>query len=101
MHHRSKETRKAEDFKGGYSALKASLPCNIHLVNLRSMVDPGDEEDGVVLRVKPSLKTALILHKTSFDCGFSKVPSDAVTCSDEVLKVVICACVGVYIHLTV
>lgn len=53
--------------KGGGPALKsflplsATLPCDIHILNLRTL---QAEDDGV-----PSLDTALILHRKGFDCG--------------------------------
>ncbi|XP_040270048.1 alpha-mannosidase 2x isoform X2 [Bufo bufo] len=53
--------------KGGGPALRsfmplsATLPCDIHILNLRTL---QAEDDGI-----PSLDTALILHRKGFDCG--------------------------------
>lgn len=47
-----------------YSPLKASFPCDMHLVNLRAI--QSKEEGGAA-----SEQAALILHRKGFDCGFS------------------------------
>lgn len=48
---------------GEFSPLLSSLPCDIHLVNLRTI--ESQEND------KPSDEAALILHRKVFDCRFS------------------------------
>ncbi|KAK9974167.1 hypothetical protein ABG768_022273 [Culter alburnus] len=47
-----------------YSPLSSSFPCDMHLVNLRTI--QSKEEGG-----GPSEQAALILHRKGFDCGFS------------------------------
>uniref|UniRef100_A0A8C8MG15 mannosyl-oligosaccharide 1,3-1,6-alpha-mannosidase n=1 Tax=Oncorhynchus tshawytscha TaxID=74940 RepID=A0A8C8MG15_ONCTS len=47
-----------------FTPLASSLPCDIHLVNLRSI---QSKEDGG----GPSDEAALILHRKGFDCAFS------------------------------
>ncbi|XP_076844380.1 alpha-mannosidase 2 isoform X2 [Brachyhypopomus gauderio] len=47
-----------------YNPLTHSFPCDIHLVNLRTI--QSEEEGG-----GPSEQAALILHRKGFDCGFS------------------------------
>ncbi|KAG8575395.1 hypothetical protein GDO81_009541 [Engystomops pustulosus] len=44
-----------------FTPLSATLPCDIHILNLRTL---QAEDDGI-----PSLDTALILHRKGFDCG--------------------------------
>ncbi|XP_044803183.2 alpha-mannosidase 2 isoform X2 [Bubalus bubalis] len=48
---------------GGFSPLMSPLPCDIHLVNLRTV---QSKVDG-----KHSSEAALILHRKGFDCRFS------------------------------
>ncbi|XP_012672636.1 alpha-mannosidase 2 [Clupea harengus] len=47
-----------------YAPLESSLPCDVHLVNLRT-IQSKDEGGG------PSEEAALILHRKGFDCHFS------------------------------
>ncbi|XP_074056051.1 alpha-mannosidase 2 isoform X1 [Macrotis lagotis] len=47
----------------GFSPLVSSMPCDIHLVNLRTI--QSKEDSG------PSDEAALILHRKGFDCRFS------------------------------
>ncbi|KAK6322720.1 hypothetical protein J4Q44_G00075120 [Coregonus suidteri] len=47
-----------------FSPLASSLPCDVHLVNLRTI---QSKEDGG----GPSDEAALILHRKGFDCAFS------------------------------
>ncbi|XP_056601181.1 alpha-mannosidase 2 [Triplophysa dalaica] len=47
-----------------YNPLSTSFPCDVHLVNLRTI--QSKEEGG-----GPSEQAALILHRKGFDCGFS------------------------------
>ncbi|XP_041916273.1 alpha-mannosidase 2 [Alosa sapidissima] len=47
-----------------YAPLESSLPCDVHLVNLRT-IQSKDEGGG------PSEEAALILHRKGFDCSFS------------------------------
>lgn len=44
-----------------FHPLASSLPCDFHLLNLRTL---QAEEDGL-----PSAETALLLHRKGFDCG--------------------------------
>ncbi|XP_016853768.1 alpha-mannosidase 2x isoform X2 [Anolis carolinensis] len=44
-----------------FAPLAALLPCDLHLLNLRTL---QGEEDSL-----PSMETALILHRKGFDCG--------------------------------
>uniref|UniRef100_A0A8C5UFV3 Mannosidase alpha class 2A member 1 n=1 Tax=Malurus cyaneus samueli TaxID=2593467 RepID=A0A8C5UFV3_9PASS len=46
-----------------FSPLMSSMPCDIHLVNLRTIQAKVD--------TKPSDEAALILHRKGFDCRFS------------------------------
>uniref|UniRef100_A0A8D0UU20 mannosyl-oligosaccharide 1,3-1,6-alpha-mannosidase n=1 Tax=Sus scrofa TaxID=9823 RepID=A0A8D0UU20_PIG len=48
---------------GEFSPLMSSLPCDIHLVNLRTIQSKVDD--------KHSNEAALILHRRGFDCHFS------------------------------
>ncbi|XP_037548390.1 alpha-mannosidase 2 [Nematolebias whitei] len=52
--------------------LHSSLPCDIHLLNLRTLEDP--QEVG-----SPSQEVALLLHRKGFDC--SSVPSPQPSCT--------------------
>ncbi|XP_072453349.1 alpha-mannosidase 2 isoform X2 [Notamacropus eugenii] len=47
----------------GFSPLVSSMPCDVHLVNIRTI--QSKEDNG------PSDEAALILHRKGFDCGFS------------------------------
>ncbi|XP_030624910.1 alpha-mannosidase 2 isoform X2 [Chanos chanos] len=49
-----------------FSPLTSSVPCDIHIVNLRTI--QSKEEGG-----GPSDQAALILHRKGFDCGFSNM----------------------------
>uniref|UniRef100_A0A8C9FEC4 Uncharacterized protein n=1 Tax=Pavo cristatus TaxID=9049 RepID=A0A8C9FEC4_PAVCR len=46
-----------------FSPLVSSMPCDIHIVNLRTIQSKVDTE--------PSDEAALILHRKGFDCRFS------------------------------
>eukprot|EP00062_Callorhinchus_milii_P008623 gi/632951509/ref/XP_007891331.1/ PREDICTED: alpha-mannosidase 2 [Callorhinchus milii] len=46
-----------------FSPLTSSMPCDMHLLNLRTI---GGTEEGI-----PSDETALIIHRKGFDCRFS------------------------------
>ena len=72
-------------FKPLYSSLHSDLPCDVHLLNLRSLVEPGDEAPGTVLKVKASHRTALLLHRTVFSCEYGGSP--LANCSANSLKV--------------
>ncbi|XP_026212478.1 alpha-mannosidase 2 [Anabas testudineus] len=52
--------------------LRSSLPCDVHLLNLRTLEDP--QEAG-----SPSQEVALLLHRKGFDC--STPPEPAPTCT--------------------
>uniref|UniRef100_A0A1A8C1Y5 Alpha-mannosidase n=1 Tax=Nothobranchius kadleci TaxID=1051664 RepID=A0A1A8C1Y5_NOTKA len=52
--------------------LHSSLPCDIHLLNLRTLEDP--QESG-----SPSQEVGLLLHRKGFDCSTS--PSPALSCT--------------------
>ncbi|KAK4312845.1 hypothetical protein Pmani_015762 [Petrolisthes manimaculis] len=63
------------------------LPCDVHLVNLRTMVDPPRATLGPASRLTPhppSPNTALTLHRLGFDCGFK---SPGLSCSTNGGKV--------------
>lgn len=45
-----------------FAPLKSVLPCDVHLLNLRSIQSPKDPQS-------PSPYTALILHRLAMDCG--------------------------------
>lgn len=47
--------------------LRSSLPCDVHLLNLRTMEDA--QEAG-----SPSQEVALLLHRKGFDCSSAPVP---------------------------
>ncbi|XP_010142288.1 PREDICTED: alpha-mannosidase 2-like, partial [Buceros rhinoceros silvestris] len=47
----------------GFSPLISSMPCDMHIVNLRTIQSKVDTE--------PSDEAALILHRKGFDCRFS------------------------------
>ncbi|XP_014830904.1 PREDICTED: alpha-mannosidase 2-like [Poecilia mexicana] len=55
-----------------FQALHSSLPCDLHLLNLRTLEDP--KEAGT-----PSQEVALLLHRKGFDC--SSIPAPAPACS--------------------
>ncbi|XP_063745968.1 alpha-mannosidase 2 [Eleginops maclovinus] len=52
--------------------LRSSLPCDVHLLNLRTLEDP--QETG-----SPSREVALLLHRKGFDC--SSAPDPALQCT--------------------
>ncbi|XP_034096589.1 alpha-mannosidase 2-like isoform X1 [Gymnodraco acuticeps] len=52
--------------------LRSSLPCDLHLLNLRTLEDP--QEAG-----SPSQEVALLLHRKGFDC--SSAPEPALQCT--------------------
>ncbi|KAK5878266.1 hypothetical protein CesoFtcFv8_023687 [Champsocephalus esox] len=52
--------------------LRSSLPCDLHLLNLRTLEDP--QEAGA-----PSQEVALLLHRKGFDC--SSAPEPALQCT--------------------
>ncbi len=57
-----------------YQPMTTDLPCEVHLLNLRSM---QNNEDNPELRFQPQDKTALLLHRLGFDCSY---PSKGFTC---------------------
>ncbi|KAM6901375.1 alpha-mannosidase 2 isoform 1-T2 [Lycodopsis pacificus] len=48
--------------------LRSSLPCDLHLLNLRTLEDPQEAES-------PSQEVALLLHRKGFDCSSAPEPS--------------------------
>uniref|UniRef100_A0A3Q2DSS8 mannosyl-oligosaccharide 1,3-1,6-alpha-mannosidase n=1 Tax=Cyprinodon variegatus TaxID=28743 RepID=A0A3Q2DSS8_CYPVA len=46
-----------------FAPLKSALPCDVHLLNLRTIQSQKDPQS-------PSPYTALILHRLAMDCGF-------------------------------
>lgn len=54
--------------------LSSSLPCDIHLLNMRTLEDP--QEAG-----SPSQEVALLLHRKGFDCSSAPKPLPACTWS--------------------
>ncbi|KAM4532721.1 alpha-mannosidase 2 [Fundulus diaphanus] len=55
-----------------FQPLRSSLPCDVHLLNLRTLEDP--QEAG-----SPSQEVALLLHRKGFDCD--SPPDPLPTCS--------------------
>ncbi|XP_035995760.1 alpha-mannosidase 2 [Fundulus heteroclitus] len=55
-----------------FQPLRSSLPCDVHLLNLRTLEDP--QEAG-----SPSQEVALLLHRKGFDCD--STPDPLPTCS--------------------
>ncbi|XP_043951813.1 alpha-mannosidase 2 [Gambusia affinis] len=53
-----------------FQALRSSLPCDLHLLNLRTLEDP--KEAG-----SPSQEVALLLHRKGFDCSSAPTPPPA------------------------
>ncbi|XP_075993471.1 alpha-mannosidase 2 isoform X2 [Genypterus blacodes] len=59
-----------------FMPLGSSLPCDLHLVNLRTLEDP--QETG-----SPSQEVALLLHRKGFDCSSAPEPEPACTWSAQ------------------
>ena len=57
-----------------FSALQNSLPCEVHLLNLRTLQNP---EDDPVLKFVPKDTMALVLHRLGVDCAY---PAKGVMC---------------------
>uniref|UniRef100_A0AAX7U170 mannosyl-oligosaccharide 1,3-1,6-alpha-mannosidase n=1 Tax=Astatotilapia calliptera TaxID=8154 RepID=A0AAX7U170_ASTCA len=62
-----------------FQPLHSSLPCDIHLLNLRTLEDTQvrDEAD------TPSQETALFLHRKGFDCSTAPEPAPQCTWSEH------------------
>ncbi|CAN9504622.1 unnamed protein product [Ophioblennius macclurei] len=56
--------------------LSSSLPCDVHLLNLRTLED--DQEEG-----SPSQEVALLLHRKGFDCNSAPKPLPSCTWSAD------------------
>uniref|UniRef100_A0A1A8RM34 Alpha-mannosidase n=3 Tax=Nothobranchius rachovii TaxID=451742 RepID=A0A1A8RM34_9TELE len=56
--------------------LHSSLPCDIHLLNLRTLEDP--QESG-----SPSQEVGLLLHRKGFDCSTSPSPAPSCTWTSQ------------------
>lgn len=56
--------------------LRSSLPCDVHLLNLRTMEDA--QEAG-----SPSQEVALLLHRKGFDCSSAPTPVPMCSWSDD------------------
>lgn len=54
--------------------LSSSLPCDLHLLNLRTLEDPQEAES-------PSKEVALLLHRKGFDCSSAPKPLPSCTWS--------------------
>uniref|UniRef100_A0A7N8YNG4 Alpha-mannosidase n=1 Tax=Mastacembelus armatus TaxID=205130 RepID=A0A7N8YNG4_9TELE len=54
--------------------LSSSLPCDIHLLNLRTLEDSQETES-------PSQEVALLLHRKGFDCSSAPEPAPSCTWS--------------------
>ena len=57
-----------------YQPLSQDLPCELHLLNLRSM---QNKEDNAELRFHPKDTWALLVHRLGFDCSY---PTKGLTC---------------------
>ena len=64
-----------------FTPLAEELPCQLHLLNLRSLQHPEDKAE---LQFKPRADVALIFHRLAGDCGF---PVTGVTCDSNSGKV--------------
>ncbi|XP_065885120.1 alpha-mannosidase 2-like isoform X1 [Dysidea avara] len=53
------KTSSSHQLAASYTGLKGQLPCDIHMLNLRSVVTSSSKE------------AAMLLHRKGFDCGFS------------------------------
>ncbi|KAM9840891.1 alpha-mannosidase 2 [Aulostomus maculatus] len=56
--------------------LHFSMPCDLHLLNLRTLEDPQEEES-------PSKEVALLLHRKGFDCSLIPEPLPLCTWSAD------------------
>ncbi|XP_069949853.1 alpha-mannosidase 2x-like isoform X2 [Cherax quadricarinatus] len=61
-----------------------ALPCDVHLVHLRTMVDPPRARVGQLVAHPPAHLSSLTLHRLGFDCYFQ---SPGLTCSTTAGKV--------------
>ncbi|XP_072227355.1 alpha-mannosidase 2 isoform X2 [Leuresthes tenuis] len=52
---------------GRFLPLSSSLPCDLHLLNLRTLEDPQEAQS-------PSQEVALLLHRKGFDCSSTPEP---------------------------
>ncbi|XP_047228847.1 alpha-mannosidase 2 isoform X4 [Girardinichthys multiradiatus] len=59
-----------------FQPLRSSLPCDVHLLNLRTLEDP--QEAG-----SPSQEVALLLHRKGFDCNSAPEPVPMCTWSED------------------
>ncbi|XP_068208106.1 alpha-mannosidase 2x-like isoform X1 [Palaemon carinicauda] len=64
-------------------SIGGSLPCDVHLVNLRTMLSPASENT-FANHYEASTTASLTLHRMGFDCGFK---SPGLTCSTNGGKV--------------
>lgn len=53
--------------------LQIDMPCDVHLLNLRTLIEP--EDDGTAVR--PSGEIGLVLHRLGVDCRF---PTQGIAC---------------------
>ncbi|KAK2887836.1 alpha-mannosidase 2 isoform X1 [Channa argus] len=58
-----------------FQPLRSSLPCDVHLLNLRTLEDPQQEAGS------PSQEVALLLHRKGFDCSSTPDPAPLCTLS--------------------
>uniref|UniRef100_A0A3Q2NZX8 Glycosyl hydrolase family 38 C-terminal domain-containing protein n=1 Tax=Fundulus heteroclitus TaxID=8078 RepID=A0A3Q2NZX8_FUNHE len=61
-----------------FQPLRSSLPCDVHLLNLRTLEDPQVSAE-VTSCGHPSQEVALLLHRKGFDCD--STPDPLPTCS--------------------
>lgn len=82
-------------------SVTGELPCDVHLVTLRTMLEAGapvqaPHQSPTTPAFTPSPLTALILHRVGFDCGFK---SPGLSCSTNGGKVgvtvKVCSVVGI------
>uniref|UniRef100_A0AAX7URT7 mannosyl-oligosaccharide 1,3-1,6-alpha-mannosidase n=1 Tax=Astatotilapia calliptera TaxID=8154 RepID=A0AAX7URT7_ASTCA len=59
-----------------FQPLHSSLPCDIHLLNLRTLEDTQEADT-------PSQETALFLHRKGFDCSTAPEPAPQCTWSEH------------------
>lgn len=60
------------------------LPCDVHMVNLRTMLDPPSTTGAQRLQHPAGKTTSLTLHRLGFDCGLK---SQGLSCSTNGGKV--------------
>lgn len=74
-----KGTSAAQSLLSTFQPLKHELPCDMHLVNLRTLLKP---EDGATFQ--PADETGLILHRLGLDCRFKMKGASCHLNSDQI-----------------